>query len=75
MRLGCPAHGIVTKTVHKTRPGVVGAQGWVSRLVVGKIDSNIGFVFIVYQMDFDKTRLSYSWNIDHNCTQKSARGW
>ena len=27
MRLGCPAHGIVTKIVHKTRPGVGGGGG------------------------------------------------
>ena len=27
MRLGGPAHGIVTRTVHKTLPGVVGIQG------------------------------------------------
>ena len=27
IRLGGPAHGIVTKTVHKTMPGVVGAEG------------------------------------------------
>ena len=27
IRLGGPAHGIVTKTVHKTLPGVVGVQG------------------------------------------------
>ena len=27
IRPGGPAHGIVTKTVHKTLPGVVGAQG------------------------------------------------
>ena len=29
IRLGDPVYGIVTKTVHKTLPGVVGAQGWV----------------------------------------------
>ena len=31
IRLGGPVHGIVTKTVHKTLPGVVGGQrgrGW-----------------------------------------------
>ena len=27
IRLGGPAHGIVTKTVHKTLPGVVGVKG------------------------------------------------
>ena len=27
MRLGSPAHGIVTKTVHKTLPGGDGSQG------------------------------------------------
>ena len=26
MRLGGPAHGIVTKTIHKTLPGMVGVQ-------------------------------------------------
>ena len=42
IRLGGPAHGIVTKTVHKTLPGggggpgggwvgVVGVQGWMGR--------------------------------------------
>ena len=35
IRLGGPAHGIVTRTVHKTLPGVVGAQGWVGSGVVG----------------------------------------
>ena len=29
IRLGGPTHGIVTKTVHKTLPGVVGVQRWV----------------------------------------------
>ena len=30
IRLGDPAHGIMTKTVHKTLPGVVGSGGgWV----------------------------------------------
>ena len=28
IRLSGPAHGIVTKTVHKTLPGVVGLGGW-----------------------------------------------
>ena len=27
IRLGGPAHGIVTKNVHKTLPGVVGVKG------------------------------------------------
>ena len=27
MKLGGPAHGIVTKTVHKTLPGAGGVQG------------------------------------------------
>ena len=39
IRLGGPAHGIVTKTVHKTLPGVVGSRGgWVgeSRGWVGR---------------------------------------
>ena len=33
IRLGGPAHGIVTKTVHKTLPGCGGAPagGWVGR--------------------------------------------
>ena len=34
IRLGGPAHGIVTKTVHKTLPGVVGVwrvSGWAGR--------------------------------------------
>ena len=31
IRLGGPAHGIVTKTVHKTLPGVVGSRGWVGK--------------------------------------------
>ena len=33
IRLGGPAHGIVTKTVHKTLPGVMGqgVGGWVGR--------------------------------------------
>ena len=35
IRLGGPAHGIVTKTVHKTMPGVVGVKGWVGKVVVG----------------------------------------
>ena len=49
IRLGDPAHGIVTKTVHKTLPGgggvqgvgkwvdmrVVGSRGWVGRGMVG----------------------------------------
>ena len=29
MRLGGPAHGIVTKTVHKPLPGGGGVRGWV----------------------------------------------
>ena len=33
IRLGGPAHGIVTKTVHKTLPGGGGVQGWLG--VVG----------------------------------------
>ena len=28
IRLGSPAHGIVTKTVHKTLQGVVGVKGY-----------------------------------------------
>ena len=28
IRLGGPAHGIVTKTVHKTLPGGGGGRGW-----------------------------------------------
>ena len=28
IRLGSPVDGIVTKTVHKTLPGVVGLNGW-----------------------------------------------
>ena len=28
MRLGDPAHGIVTKIIHKTLPGVIGMKGW-----------------------------------------------
>ena len=35
IRLGDPAHGIVTKTVHKNLPGVVGVQGWVDGWVGG----------------------------------------
>ena len=36
IRLSGPAHGIVTKTVHKTLPGVVGGQGVVGgKVVVG----------------------------------------
>ena len=31
IRLGGPAHGIVTKTVHKTLPGGGGGRGWGSR--------------------------------------------
>ena len=36
IRLGGPAHGIVTKTVHKTLPGCGGGPGgeWVGGLVV-----------------------------------------
>ena len=40
IRLGDPAHGIVTKTVHKTLPGgdggpgVVGSRGWVGMVGV-----------------------------------------
>ena len=31
-------------------------------------------IFIVYRMEFDKTRWSCPWNSDQNCTQNSARG-
>ena len=31
--------------------------------------------FIVYQMEFDKTKWSCPWNSDQNCTHNSARGW
>ena len=37
IRLGGPAHGIVTKTVHKTLPG--GGRGW-----VGEGDGGLGVV-------------------------------
>ena len=30
--------------------------------------------FIVFQMEFDKTRWSCPWNSDQNCTQNSSRG-
>ena len=33
------------------------------------------FVFIVYRMEFDKTKWSCPWNSDQNCTKNSARGW
>ena len=51
IRLGGHAHGIVTKTVHKTLPGCGGGQGGgVGRGVVERIDSNFGFVLNVNQM-------------------------
>ena len=51
IRLSGHAYGIVTNTVHKTLPGLVGANGGVvGSGVVGKIDSNFSFVLIVDQM-------------------------
>ena len=35
IRLGGPAHGIVTKTVHITLPGGGGGRGWGVQRVVG----------------------------------------
>ena len=60
----------MTKTVHKTLPGLAGAEG-----LVGRIESNFGLVLIVDQIEFSKTRWPCPWNSDHNCTQISARGW
>ena len=42
--------------------------------MVGRIDSNFGLVFIVDQIEFNKTSCSCPWNSDQNCTQNSARG-
>ena len=42
--------------------------------MVGRIDSNFGLVFIVNQIEFDKTRWLCPWNSDQNCTQNSAGG-
>ena len=41
IRLGGPAHGIVTRTVHKTLPGVVGAQGWVGIGLQGVVGTQV----------------------------------
>ena len=41
MRLGSPAHGIVTKTVHKTLPGGDGGPG----AAVGRGGSGVGGLF------------------------------
>ena len=42
IRLGGPAHGILTKTVHKTLPGVVGSRGWVGGWVGGAGGPGVG---------------------------------
>ena len=42
--------------------------------MVGRIDSNFGLVFIVDQIEFNKTRWSCPWNNDQNWTQNSAGG-
>ena len=36
------------------------------------MESNFGFVFIVNQMEFDKTKWSCPWNSRQNCTQNST---
>ena len=68
MRLGGPAHGIVTKTVHKILPGGGGGPGGGVGGVVGSLfdmklaldmseikDDNIKFVILA-------TILMYLWN-------------
>ena len=42
MRLGGPAHGIVTKIVYKTLPGGGGGQEWVGILVTGGGGARVG---------------------------------
>ena len=42
--------------------------------MVGRTDSNFGLVFIVNQIEFDKTSCSCPRNSDQNCTQNSAGG-
>ena len=44
IRLGGPAHGIVTKTVHKTLPGGGGGPGggWVFGQCIGGVQEVVG---------------------------------
>ena len=56
------AHQLLTLTYHLN-------------VVIGHQKEIMNLTFIVFQMEFDKTRWSCPWNSDQNCTQNSARGW
>ena len=47
IRLGGPAHGVVTKTVHKTLLGVMGVQGWVVGWLGGGGGPGDGWIGVV----------------------------